>query len=196
MRSNLRSFWKQFPTGIEVAVASTASDKLLGVRQGFHRYFHDALDGNTPIVVVPHPETEDLGGLSFSDVGTVGMAQQRARALHRQLGNAYHFYVASEGGLHSLELDGESHFFVHNWTVIVGVTGEALGASGSVEVPARFISGPEGEEVPVAIPGTRRRGGMISSLTAGLETRRSAVATSTFHALATLFYGILEGRPR
>lgn len=196
MHSDLRSFWTRFPTGIEVAVASTSSDKLLGVRSGFHRYFHDALDGNTPVVVVPHPEAESLGGLSFSDVSTVEMAQQRARALQQELGEAYHFYVASEGGLHSLEIRGETHFFVHSWTVIVGVTGEALGASGSVEVPSRFISGPEGQEVPVAIPGTRRRGGMISSLTGGLETRRTAVATATFHALATLFYGILEGRPR
>ncbi len=196
MQADLRSFWKRFPTGIEVAVASTSSDKLLGVRSGFHRYFHDALDGKTPVVVVPHPETENLGGLSFSDVSTVEMAQQRARALLAELGDAYHFHVASEGGLHSLEIHGETHFFVHNWTVIASVTGEAVGASGSVEVPSRFISGPEGEEVPVAIPGTRRRGGMISSLTAGLETRRSAVATATFHALSSLFYGVLEGQPR
>ena len=183
MPADLRSFWNRFPTGIEVAVASTSSDKLLGVRSGFHRYFHDLLDGNTPVVVVPHPETERLGGLSFTDVSTVEMAQQRARALREELGDAYHFYVASEGGLHSLA------------PLTVEIL-EGLGASGSVEVPARFISGPEGEEVPVAIPGTRRRGGMISSLTGGLETRRSAVATSTFHALATLFYGVLEGRPR
>ncbi len=177
-------------------MASSSSEKLLGVRDGFHRYFHDALHGSTPVVVVPHPEPESLGGLSFSDTSTVEMAQRRARALHEELGSAYHFYVASEGGLHSLEIGSETHFFVHSWAVIVGVTGEALGASGSVEVPARFISGPEGQEVPVAIPGTRRRGGMISSLTNGLETRRSAVAAATFHALATLFYGILEGHPR
>lgn len=179
-----------------MAVASSSSDKLLGVRDGFHRYFHDALGGTTSVVVVPHSETEDLGGLSFSDATTVEMAQQRARALAERLGNAYHFYVGSEGGLHSVEVQGETHFFVRNWTVIVGVAGEALGASGSVEVPSRFISGPEGQEVPVAIPGTRRRGGMLSSLTGGLETRRSAVAAASFHALSTLFYGILEGRPK
>jgi non-canonical (house-cleaning) NTP pyrophosphatase len=196
MQADLRSFWNRFPTGVEVAVASTASDKLLGVRDGFHRYLHDALGGSTPVVVVPHNESQDLGGLAFTDTTTVGMAQQRARALRESLGDAYHFYVGSEGGLHSIELQGEMHFFVHNWTVIIGITGEALGASGSVEVPARFVSGPEGQEVPVAIPGTRRRGGMISSLTGGLETRRSAVAAATFHALSTLFYGVLGGRPK
>lgn len=181
---------------MEVAVASGSPDKLLGVRDGFHRYLHDALGGTAPVVVVPQTETEELGGLSITDTTTVEIAQRRARALRESLGDAYHFYVGSEGGLHSLELQGETRFFVHNWTVIVGVTGEALGSSGSVEVPARFISGPEGQEVPVAIPGTRRRGGMISSLTGGLETRRSAVATAAFHALSTLFYGVLEGRPK
>lgn len=147
-------------------------------------------------MVVPHTETEDLGGLSFTDAGTVEMARGRARSLLEALGEAYHFYVGSEGGLHSLDFDGETHFFVRNWTVVVGAIGEAWGASGSIEVPGRYISGSEGRESPIAIPGTRRRGGMISSLTAGLETRRSAVAEATFHALSSLFYGVLEGNPR
>ena len=196
MPSDLRSFWNRFPTGVEVAVASTSSDKLLGVRDGFRRYLHVALGGTTPVVVVPQSEAEDPSGLSVSDVTTAEMAQGRARQLRESLGDAYHFYVGSEGGLHSLEVAGETRFFVHNWTVIVGVTGEALGSSGSIEVPSRFISGPAGQEVPVAIPGTRRKGGMISSLTGGLETRRSAVAAATFHALSTLFYGVLESRAR
>jgi non-canonical (house-cleaning) NTP pyrophosphatase len=196
MTQDLRAFWSRFQTGVEVAVASTSSDKLLGIRDGFHRYFHDALDRRISVVVVPHAETEDLGGLSFTDAGTVAMARSRARSLIDSLGEAYHFYVGSEGGLHSLEFDGETHYFVRNWTAVVGAIGEAWGASGSIEVPGRYISGAEGREAPIAIPGTRRRGGMISSLTAGLETRRSAVSEATFHALSSLFYGVLEGNPR
>ncbi len=194
MQADLRSFWSRFPTDIEVAVASSSSDKLLGVRDGFHRYFRDALGGETSVVVVPHTETESLAGLSLGDSSTVETAHGRARSLAERLGDEYHFYVGSEGGLHSLELEGRMRYFVRNWTVIVGVSGEALGSSGSVEVPGRFISGPEGSEVPLAIPGTRRRGGMLSSLTGGFETRRSAVSVASFHALSSLFYGILEGR--
>ena len=149
-----------------------------------------------PVVVVPQAKPVGHGGLTTSDASTAEAARESARRLHEELGSAYHFYAGTEGGLHSLELADGVRYFVRNWTAVVGVTGEALGASGSVEVPARFISGPEGREVPFAIPGKRRRGGMISSLTAGLETRRKAVATATFHALSTLFYGVFEGHPK
>jgi hypothetical protein len=72
--------------------------------------------------------------------------------------------------------------------------GEAWGASGSVQLPDRLVAGLDGAQIPFAVPGTRRAGGMISSLTGGLENRRRATAQSTFHALSTLFYGVLESR--
>lgn len=194
MQPDLKAFWERFPSGIEVAVASAASDKLLGIREGFLRYFHHGVGRPVPVAVVPHRETEELSGLCFSDEDTVEMARGRALKLREELGDTYHFYVGSEGGLHSLEIDGTAHYFVRSWTVVLGPAGEGWGASGSVEVPGRFISGLDDQQIPFAIPGTRRRGGMISSLTVGLETRRSAVAEATFHALATVFYGILGSR--
>jgi hypothetical protein len=63
-----------------------------------------------------------------------------------------------------------------------------------VELPERLIEGLSGEQLAIAVPGTRRAGGTIASLTGGLETRRSAVALATLHALSTHFYGILESR--
>ncbi len=195
MQGDLKAFWTRFQTGIEVAVASTLSDKLLGVREGFLRYFHDGVRRPVPIVVVQHQERGDRSGLSMSDEETIELARARARELHEELGDTYHFYVGSEGGLHCLEIDGAVHYFVRNWTVVLGVTGEAWGASGSVEIPGRLIAGLEGQQIPFAIPGTRRGGGMISSLTGRMETRRTAVATATFHALSSLFYGVLESRP-
>jgi hypothetical protein len=44
------------------------------------------------------------------------------------------------------------------------------------------------------VPGTRRSGGLISALTAGAEDRRGAISEAAFHALSTLFYGVLAGR--
>ena len=73
--------------------------------------------------------------------------------------------------------------------------GEAWGSSGSVQLPDRIVAGLDSAQIPFAIPGTRRGGGMIRSLTGGLETRRKAVATSTLHAISSLFYGVLESRP-
>ncbi len=172
-----------------------SSDRLLGVREGFLRFFHDGLDRPVPVAVVPQAEEQAYLGLPVSDQESISRARDSALRLQERLGRAYHFYVASEGGLHEVELAGRIHYFVRTWTVVLGAGGEAWGASGSVEIPAQLVSGLTGEEAAFAVPGTRRSGGMIASLTGGLESRRSAIAVSTLHALCTLFYGKLESRP-
>ena len=63
------------------------------------------------------------------------------------------------------------------------------------QLPDRLVSGLDSAQIPFAVPGTRRSGGITSSLTGGLETRRKNISLSTFHALSTLFYGVLESRP-
>ncbi len=188
------SFWNEIQGGVEVAVASSLPDKLLGVRDAFRRYFVSGLDRHLPVAVTEHSEGEDRGGLCLSDEETAAAARDKARALRESLADTYHFYVACEGGIEALEGGGETLYFVRSWAVVTGVAGEALGASGSIEIPPRLLAGLEGHEIPFAVPGTRRRGGMIASLTGGLETRRSAVALATFNALATLFYGVIGRR--
>jgi non-canonical (house-cleaning) NTP pyrophosphatase len=195
MEKDLRAFWRRFQSGIEVAVASAAPDKLLGIRDGFIRYFHDGLGRPIPVAVVPHQSGDEPMGLPLSDEETIELARGKAAALRTSLGQAYHFYAAAEGGLHSMEIDGHVHYFVRAWTVIIGLTGEAWGASGSVEIPSRLIEGLEDQQIPFAIPGTRRKGGMTSSLTGGLETRRNAVSVATFHAVSSVLYGVIESHP-
>lgn len=192
---DLRAFWRRFQDGIEVAVASSAADKLLGIRDGFIRYFHEGLGRPIPIAVVAQESGEDASGLPLTHEETIALARAKAVGLRERLGDAYHFYAASEGGLHSMELDGRLHYFVQAWTVVLGLAGEAWGASGSVELPPRLIEGLDDQQIPFAIPGTRRKGGMTSSITGGLESRRQAVAASTLHALSTVLYGIIESHP-
>ena len=195
MAADLRAFWERFQTGIEIAVASSASHKLLGVRDGFLRYFHDGLHRFVPVVIVPHGEVEVPSCLPVTDEEAIEAARREAQTLEGQLGDSYHFYVGSEGGLHSLEVEGRTHYFARTWTVIRAPVGEAWGGSGSIQLPDRLVDGIGDERVPFAIPGRRRSGGMIASLTGGMETRRSAVAAATLHALSTLFYGMLESHP-
>ncbi len=190
-----RAFWSRFQTGIEVAVARPAADKLFGIRDGFRRYFQDTLGRSVPVVVVPHEEAAERTRLPLSDEETIQLARRQAMELRQSLGDTYHFYAGAEGGLHSVELDDGAHYFVRSWCVILGIAGEAWGASGSVEIPQRLIAGLDDEQIPFAVPGTRRKGGMISSLTGGHETRRSAVALATFHALSSAFYDRLESHP-
>ena len=63
-----------------------------------------------------------------------------------------------------------------------------------IQLPERLIAGLDDPGGPRIVPGTRRSGGMISALTAGAEDRRGAAAEAVFHALATLFYGVLSAR--
>jgi non-canonical (house-cleaning) NTP pyrophosphatase len=194
MHSDLREFWRRLQTGVAVAVATSTPEKLLGVRDGFLRYFQEALDRTVSVAVVAQPEAEPPRGLPASDAEAMTVARRRVDRLAERLGEAYHFYVASEGGLDAVEVAGQLHHFVRNWTVVRAPIGEAWGASGSVQLPDRLVAGLDGAQIPFSVPGTRRAGGMIASLTSGLENRRRATAQSTLNALSTLFYGVLENR--
>ena len=57
------------------------------------------------------------------------------------------------------------------------------------------MAGLDSAQIPFAVPGTRHSGGMSSTQTGGLETRRKTIALSTLHAISTLFYGVMESRP-
>ncbi len=195
MTSDVKDFWQRFQSGIEVAVGGDLPDKLLGVRDGFLRYFHDGLERSVPVSVMPQPQDEARTPLPVSDADILELARRRALELKRRHGAAFAFHVGSEAGLLLFEGDGQARHFVRNWTVVLGLDDEAWGSSGSVQLPQRLIQGLDREDLPFAVPGTRRSGGMVSSLTGALETRRSATALATFHALSSLMYGRLESHP-
>lgn len=187
------AFWERLSgraSGLEIAVASSSSDQLLGVRDGFLRYFRDSLGRSLSLALVPHAEHEHDGSLPLSDAEAVSVARRESRDLADALGEEYHFYVGSEGGIRAIDVDGTVRHFVTSWTVVSCPFGEAIGNSGSILLPPRLVEGLEDDEVATAIPGTRRRGGLISSLTGGLESRRTAVADATFFALSSLFFGV------
>ena len=197
---HIKDFWQALHNGVEVTVASEAPDPLLGVRDGFRRYFQQAVTGVVPIAVVPHSFEEAASGLPVDDQATLELALSKATRLQKDLGDAYHFYVATEGGVDAIDLAGRQLHFIRNWTVVLGAFGEAWGSSSSLQLPERLLASLDGEDVPGAaaahaIPGKRRRGGIISSLTNGQENRRTTVAQSTFNALSSLFYGVIESRP-
>ena len=195
MTSDVKGFWQRFQSGIEVAVGGDLPDKLLGVRDGFVRYFHHGLEQSVPVSVMPQPLDESRTPLPVTDADTLALARRRALDLKRLYGTAFAFHVGTEAGLLLFESDGHARYFVRSWTVVLGLGEETWGSSGSVQLPQRLIQGLDREDLPFAVPGTRRSGGMVSSLTGSLETRRSATATATFHALATLMYGRLESHP-
>lgn len=165
------------------------------MRDAFRRYFQDGLGRPVAVAVVPQEAPPRALGMSASDEEAIQRARAAARELEARLPGTYHFYLAAEACVHPLEVEGRTRFFVRYWTAMVGVAGESLGSSGAIQLPERLMAGATEDDVHHAVPGTRRAGGTIASLTGGLETRRSAVATATLHAISTLFYGILESRP-
>src|SRR4029079_18975708 len=122
-------------------------------------------------------------------------ARKKVMQMEERLRDTYHFYIASEGGIEALDADGHPRYFIRSWTVVRSPLGESWGSSGAIQLPERLVAGLDSAQIPFAVPGTRRSGGITSSLTGGLETRRKTIALSTFHALSTLFYGVLESRP-
>ncbi len=195
MGRDLTGFWPRFQSGIDVAVSGDLPDKLLGVRDGFLRYFHDGLERSVPVSVMPQPLDDARTPLPVADGDILSLARRRAHELDRLHGDAFAFLVGSEAGLLAFEADGQTRYFVRSWTVVLGLGEETWGSSGSVQLPERIIQGLGREDMPCAAPGTRRSGGMVSSVTGALETRRSATALATFHAVSTLMYGLLESHP-
>lgn len=202
MNVDHKDFWRRYQTGIEVSVAAgrRLPDKLLGVRDGFVRYFHEALSRPIPISVSARLD-DDVAPLPLDDEETLDLARRRAHEVSAMLDDCDlaevigSFVVGTESGLAVHGAGERRHFFVRTWTVARALGREAWGSSGAVQLPPELTEGVDDADVPFAVPGTRRGGGMVASLTGGLETRRGATALATFHALSSLFYGVLESSP-
>jgi hypothetical protein len=186
---------------VVVAVDSSDSEVLLGVRDGFLRYFHEGLERPLQVAVRSAADAGDANHVGLSDEEMIRDVRARVARIREALGDAFPFYAATATGLHSVYLDGtrgtprsEELHFVRSWTALEGPNGGAVGGSGSLQLPPALIAGLDAGDLPFAVPGRRRRGGMMGSLTGGLQTRRSAVAESTLHAISTVLYGVVESR--
>lgn len=196
MARQLSDFLGGYQRGIEVGVAGASADELLGVREAFRRYFHDSLDRPVPVAVVPQELEGTLRGLAADDAEAIEGARASARELARRLGDSYEFYIGLQACLDPLvSRDGATRLYVRSWSYVVGPPGEASGAGGALEIPAKLAEGLSASDVASALPATRRVGGLVATLTGGLESRRSSVALATLNALSTLFFGILESQP-
>lgn len=186
-----------------MVVAANLPEKLNGVRDGFRRYFHEGLEQPAAVSVISEAlATEGESPLPFKDGDILALARQRALGLETIHGDRFGFCVGVEAGLAVAEAglaessqEPSTRHFVHCWAVVRGLGDEAWGSSGMVQLPNSLIAGLDNAEIPFVIPGRRRSGGMVSSLTGGLENRRSAAELATFHALSSLMYGYMERHP-
>ena len=57
-------------------------------------------------------------GLPVSDEETLALARGYVTEMAERLGNTYTFYMAAEGGIQALEIDGSLRYFIRNWAVL------------------------------------------------------------------------------
>lgn len=191
MSGDLKEFWNRHLDGVDVAVASGSSGVLLGVRDGFQRFLTTSFEPVVPVAIVAQPPTDSSTGLLIGEDETFFLARRRARELEEQSGKSHDFHIGAEGGLRLLRVDGETIYFVQCWASVRGLGGETWGSSGALQVPSGMSAGLEGAPGEAVLPATRRRGGLLGTLSHGRETRRSATALAVCHALSTRFYGAL-----
>ncbi len=171
-------------------VASHDSDQLLGVSDGFRRYLR-GLDREMALSVEPDAEAREESMLWTTAEDTLTAAHRQVTELKRRSPAPWVFCIALEEGLATLDVDGHPREFLFSWAVLSCALGTTCGGSGPVEIPERLIAGPDPSQ-RAGVPATRRRGGILGSLTGGLESRREAFSLATLHAVSSLFFGFAE----
>lgn len=196
--------WTSVHRGFAVSTDTSDSQKLFGFRDGFRQYF--ASVGWEPEVQVRARGSEgDHPAIPTSDERLMTTVGERAARLYRADQGSSTFSVASESGLSFHEAEGSEEerevdlqastrtvVLVKTWVAMASSMGTAYGVSGGVQIPHAILQARAGVDIPV--PGHRRKGGIVGSLTRGVETRRSAIRQATLYALSTMFYGCFDDR--
>jgi len=166
-------------------------DKLLGIRDGFARLFSERFGFRVSLAIhlVPVPELPERIPMAEEELWALTRDKISAAQLDPEQPPA--FLLSVETGLIYRELFGRFVYLVKTVTIVRGLGGEALGASAELQLPEILVTDSDSLKMQLPLPGTRRAGGMVHSLTDGLETRRTTAAQATFNALVTLCWGML-----
>lgn len=185
--------FKNLRAGLQIHVVggNRFPDKLLGIRDGFSRLVSErfGFPVSLSIQMLPAPDLPER--IPMSEEELWNLSRDKIVAAEASSSESFAFLVCVESGLVYRELFGKFVYFVKTVAVIRGLGGEALGSSGELQLPETLVTSFDTLHAQQPLPGTRRAGGMVHSLTAGQDTRRSTAAQATFNALATLCWGML-----
>ncbi len=176
---------------VHVVGGNRFPDKLLGIRDGFERIFSKRVgfQVNLSIQILKSQELPERIPMSEEELWC--LTRDKVAAAEQSYLELHPFLMCVESGLIHRELFDKSFLLVKTVALVQGLGGEAIGSSGEMQLPEALVTDTQTLQSPSRLPGTRRAGGMIQSLTGGLETRRSHAAQATFNALATLCWGML-----
>jgi non-canonical (house-cleaning) NTP pyrophosphatase len=183
---------------IFVAVGSVRRPKLEAVSAALAAY-KSGLESDVEFAIAGVETPSGVRHTPLSRRETMQGARQRAEALRavgRERGEPWRYFVGLEGGLDVINLDGSRHVFLENWAYVADAEGRGFyGQSGAILLPDDLAAEVMDREVELgeAIDafaggrGIRDGEGAWGILTGGRITRCDAFRISTINAFAPLF---------
>jgi len=182
---------------IRIMVGSTRRPKLAAVQEAI-RDFGPRLAPGSDFEVIGAEVESGVGHTPANRSELMQGARQRAEALIRQAcekPEPAHYFVGLEGGLDSIEEQGQRRVFLESWAYVTDGRHGHFGRSGAVEIPdalAREVL-EKGIELSVAIDrfagavGIRDNQGAWGVLSSGLVSRTEAFRIAVVAAFAPFY---------
>ena len=182
---------------IRIMVGSTRRPKLAAVQEAI-RDFGPRLAPGSDFEVIGAEVESGVGHTPANRSELMQGARQRAEALIRlapEKPEPAHYFVGLEGGLDSIEEQGQRRVFLESWAYVTDGRHGHFGRSGAVEIPdalAREVL-EKGIELSVAIDrfagavGIRDNQGAWGVLSSGLVSRTEAFRIAVVAAFAPFY---------
>jgi inosine/xanthosine triphosphatase len=182
---------------IIIAVGSTRKPKLGAVSEAL-TVIGPALDAAARFEVVGCEVESGVGHTPATCEELMRGARQRAEALVQlahEKGETWHYFVGLEGGLDTVEEDGQRRVFLESWAYVSDGSRGHFGRSGGVELPEALAEEvlEKGIELSVAIDkfagaaGIRDAQGAWGVLSGNLITRQKAFRVAIIAAFAPFY---------
>jgi inosine/xanthosine triphosphatase len=198
-RLALSTIWNSKMMDMVIAVGSARKPKLAAVREALAEI--SGLLFRDPRLSAEVMGIEVESGVSHTPSTRVELmrgARQRAEALQsiaRQRNASWHYFVGLEGGLDSVEENGQRRVFLESWAYVSDGQRGHFGRSGALELPeslAEEVLG-RGTELSIAIDsfaqqtGIRDAQGAWGVLSANKITRQEAFRVAVIAAFAPFY---------
>ena len=183
--------------GMIIAVGSTRKPKLAAVRAAVDEMM-DLLSAETTMEIVGVEAESGVNHTPLSREESMRGARQRVAGLQRiaqREAKPWNYFVGLEGGLDSVEENGERRVFLESWAYVSDGARGHFGRSGAVELPDALVEEVfvRGKELSVAIDeyagevGIRDAQGAWGVLSGNRITRQEAFRIALLAAFAPFF---------
>jgi len=183
--------------GMIIAVGSTRKPKLAAVRAAVDEMM-DLLSAETTMEIVGVEAESGVNHTPLSREESMRGARQRVAGLQRiaqREAKPWNYFVGLEGGLDSVEENGERRVFLESWAYVSDGARGHFGRSGAVELPDTLVEEVfvRGKELSVAIDeyagevGIRDAQGAWGVLSGNRITRQEAFRIALLAAFAPFF---------